>query len=661
MRALGSKKTFSKIILSYIVVLVIPLIFGMSLYLTTLGIYKKNVDESNAQVLDNVRDSVNISLSGVSSMMRALLNENNITTLASKESYTYQDYTVMNSIQHTLSMSLLSNAYIDEIILYFHRSDYLLTSKSYLDQINTMSGYSDTIGLDFLEFAQEVDKDEDYALKLLSTGRSTTPFLFVHGGADHGGTSDVTVFVRLKTKLLTQMMVSDGCQTFLMDASGNSLSDSRAALQQKEEGWLLEGVEEDGLFIETEDPTFRVRYVRFIPTKIYFQNLSTLQFIALAFLGLCLVCGVPLAISSARRSYHPIREILALIPQPSESHDSDDYKTIRTSLTNLLQQNQDYEAELDNHSRSMRSYLFLRLIESSGMKEKTFLEECRRCEISFENTSFLVIGFSVDNGSNLFFEIDESTNEQTSPFLFAAVTNVLRKVIGQDYPFFTAEYHERYYTVVNVNSRLDREVAVDEIKSACLLLADHMDSDFRAIVSISISNVHTGYQKIRRCYEEVEEIFREQDESNRTAYVIQYHELDTKKHGGEGALPDLDSVELLAKKDPEKRHIAQEVCVYIDEHYSDPNLTVGALAEHFHMATANLSLHFKRKLGLSPLEYIQLKRVSEAKILIDSTQMRIADIAKSVGYYDPRPLIRSFRRIEGMTPAEYRSRQKTNL
>ena len=102
----------------------------------------------------------------------------------------------------------------------------------------------------------------------------------------------------------------------------------------------------------------------------------------------------------------------------------------------------------------------------------------------------------------------------------------------------------------------------------------------------------------------------------------------------------------------------EEIKAYIDSHYTAPDLTVGALSDRFHMTAANLSLLFKRKLGVSPLEYIQIKRVSEAKCLLEATQMKVSDIAKSVGYYDSRPLIRAFRRIEGVNPAEYRDQKK---
>ena len=117
MRLCSLKTTFSKMIVSYLMVLVVPLIFGISLYATTLGITRRNVEEANLSVLNNVRDSVNISLSGISSMMRALLSDGNITALSNKDQYAAEDYKAMDEIQSTLSMSLLSNAYIDDILI----------------------------------------------------------------------------------------------------------------------------------------------------------------------------------------------------------------------------------------------------------------------------------------------------------------------------------------------------------------------------------------------------------------------------------------------------------------------------------------------------------------------------------------------------------------
>ena len=660
-RLCSLKTTFSKMIVSYLMVLVVPLIFGVSLYATTLGITRRNVEEANLSVLNNVRDSVNISLSGISSMMRALLSDGNITALSSKDQYAAEDYKAMDEIQSTLSMSLLSNAYIDDILIYFHKADFILSSKSYLSRLGSMSGYSSTVGLDVTDFAQQIGSADAYSLRLVDSNHGTAAFITAPGTSISGKNNVVSVLVRLKTSLLEEMIVSDDCRTFLVDASGHTFSGEAGVRLSGEGGaWTLErkrGTAENSRCIETEDTVFQIRYVRFVPAEIYYRSFSTVCLLFFAFLALCLGGGLPLAVSTARRSYHPVREILSLIPQPGDDQDSDDYMVIRSSLTGLLQKTEDYEVERDNRALALRSYLLFRLLNPSDLQEADFLEVCRKCEITFENTSFLLIGFSVENGSNLFFQQNESVDEGVSNFLVVAITNVLRTAFTGDYKFFTAAYKGVYYAVVNVNSRLDKEVVLDEIKKSCLLAAGRLDADFRAIVSIAVSNVHTGYLKIRRCYEEVEAVLWQQNALKHSAYVTQHRELALIKQKAEaGASPR--AAALNPKKDGKKWVNVEEIKAYIDSHYTAPDLTVGALSDRFHMTAANLSLLFKRKLGVSPLEYIQIKRVSEAKCLLEATQMKVSDIAKSVGYYDSRPLIRAFRRIEGVNPAEYRDQKK---
>jgi len=105
--------------------------------------------------------------------------------------------------------------------------------------------------------------------------------------------------------------------------------------------------------------------------------------------------------------------------------------------------------------------------------------------------------------------------------------------------------------------------------------------------------------------------------------------------------------------------IIQQVTVYIREHFTDPELSISAIAEAFDMATARLSLAFKDEMNMSPLEYLTLLRVEYSKQLLCMTEHSIKDIAMSVGYYDASSFIRRFKQMTGMTPLQYR-RSKEN-
>src|SRR5205823_2906307 len=60
---------------------------------------------------------------------------------------------------------------------------------------------------------------------------------------------------------------------------------------------------------------------------------------------------------------------------------------------------------------------------------------------------------------------------------------------------------------------------------------------------------------------------------------------------------------------------------------------------------------FKQSTGCSPHQYILQLRVAEAKRLLRSSQLSIAQIASQVGFFDQSHFTMTFRKLVGTTPA----------
>ena len=103
----------------------------------------------------------------------------------------------------------------------------------------------------------------------------------------------------------------------------------------------------------------------------------------------------------------------------------------------------------------------------------------------------------------------------------------------------------------------------------------------------------------------------------------------------------------------EETEISQ-VVRYMKEHFSDPKISMTALADSFDLSTTRFSLSFKEEVGMSPLEYLTLLRVEKAKELLSSTNLTIQEISAQVGYYDSGSFIRRFKQVAGITPLQYR-------
>ena len=97
---------------------------------------------------------------------------------------------------------------------------------------------------------------------------------------------------------------------------------------------------------------------------------------------------------------------------------------------------------------------------------------------------------------------------------------------------------------------------------------------------------------------------------------------------------------------------------YLDRNYME-NLHLADVAAALHMSVSHASHLFRKENGLSPMQYVALRRIGEAQNLLISTKMSMTDIAAQVGYNNSNYFQNVFHHALGMTPCEYRRRWTT--
>ncbi|WP_223067614.1 response regulator [Paenibacillus caui] len=87
----------------------------------------------------------------------------------------------------------------------------------------------------------------------------------------------------------------------------------------------------------------------------------------------------------------------------------------------------------------------------------------------------------------------------------------------------------------------------------------------------------------------------------------------------------------------------------------DQNLTVTKIAEKVFLTPNYISLIFKQGTGETITDYITRIRIDQAKRLLESTDFKVMEIAKRVGYENPHYFSTVFKKATGMHPLKYRS------
>ncbi len=109
--------------------------------------------------------------------------------------------------------------------------------------------------------------------------------------------------------------------------------------------------------------------------------------------------------------------------------------------------------------------------------------------------------------------------------------------------------------------------------------------------------------------------------------------------------------------------ISSYVKEYVENHYTEPDLNISALADKLNVSLSYLSTVFKQTAGINLSSYISAMRISHAKKVLADPSHSIAEAAILSGYEDAKYFARLFKRKCGMTPSEYRnlSLQKNTL
>lgn len=98
----------------------------------------------------------------------------------------------------------------------------------------------------------------------------------------------------------------------------------------------------------------------------------------------------------------------------------------------------------------------------------------------------------------------------------------------------------------------------------------------------------------------------------------------------------------------------ENAATYISEHFSE-KLTVAELAAMAGFSRYHFIRVFKRQTGFTPYEYLINTRMSNARYLLKNTAMTVKEICFSTGFSGESSFCGAFKRLEGMTPAQYRS------
>lgn len=109
------------------------------------------------------------------------------------------------------------------------------------------------------------------------------------------------------------------------------------------------------------------------------------------------------------------------------------------------------------------------------------------------------------------------------------------------------------------------------------------------------------------------------------------------------------------RNDTQNQNLIHSIVQYLD-HNIRSQIRLDDVAKQFHISRAHLIHIFKIEFGLTPYDYFLKQKIKVAEKLIRESDMQIQQIASELAFSDSHHFSTSFKKIHGISPTEYRTK-----
>lgn len=197
-------------------------------------------------------------------------------------------------------------------------------------------------------------------------------------------------------------------------------------------------------------------------------------------------------------------------------------------------------------------------------------------------------------------------------------------------------------------------------------LINYLDQIFISILKGSnprIESLYTTLVKIILLLNKIEQEFGIKRHNNLEISDLfeLLHETDEiRKIKNEILLQALEIIDMLELEKSQVSPVIRQIIQIVNNHYQN-NMSLKTLAYKYKMNPSYLGQIFQKEVGKSFSQFLNETRNRKAKELILSTNMRMQEIAFSVGYVEISYFYRMFRKQYGVSPASLREMKGVDI
>ena len=244
------------------------------------------------------------------------------------------------------------------------------------------------------------------------------------------------------------------------------------------------------------------KYVIMMPGHIYWDKVDVIKRATMISLFVCLCIGFGLTYTFVRRNYSPVRGMVEMFKEKKSNEKENnrrinEYEFMKQAIHSTLNENKEMGGKLWRQKGDMRDHFLEKLLK--GRDSAIPLHQLMELhEIEFVSESFAVMILNVEDYNNI-----------SPPLVRFVVMNVTEELTNQLHQGFATEIDEFIVCLINfaVLQELDWKRDLFELADKLLKF---MESKYKVPVTIAMSQLHSSTTEISKAYYEAVEVMEYQ-------------------------------------------------------------------------------------------------------------------------------------------------------
>ncbi|MGN7170459.1 helix-turn-helix domain-containing protein [Paenibacillus cellulositrophicus] len=509
-------------LISYITVLMVPILISIVLYFITYQQVKTETNRSNALLLEQMEMSIDSKLKGLEQLSLEIALNRNISSFSSVDPpLSDAHYYDLFQISESLRTYKNANDYIEQIYVMYTNSDTVIST---YDHMNRQ-------GL-FQKLRQQDDTSFDQWNSLFERKyvNGYTPMTFWDGGTatpvvvfarslvfnTPGQPPAIVLFVMKDSKLIESAPRHPDARMFILDTESRYIAarTDPGLLPQHltygelrdQQGIVYKDVQEQQAAVSyITSKITGWKYVSVLSASLFNEKMQYMRKLIWISIGMCFLVGGVICVLFLRKNYMPIQVMLQ-----SLSHKfglrfdggSSEYSFLQGAIQHYFTEKEDMRARLDQHRNTIRAHLIRRLLKGSIEREALLHESLAAHHIEFSSDRFVVILMSVDGFGKFEQYGQNGLADQKEQMLHFILTNVLVDAAADDAAIYTTEMNDVLACIVNFHKSDSEERERLTLHRISAQVREFMQEQMQVELTIAVGEVYSDIYGIAQSYHE---------------------------------------------------------------------------------------------------------------------------------------------------------------